>query len=220
MSEIEIEAKTVEEAIHKGLDELKAPRERVEIKILDEGTSGLFGLMGNKPAKVRLTVREEGEVNTCTADYAKAQIKIKEIAAKLLNLMGIEFTEINTSLMTGRILVDIKTADSSLIIGKNAQTLEALESIANLILHRDADTRVKAILDVEGYRKLQEEKFQSIARKAADEVKLTGKAYRFEPMTPHERRIVHMALKNDTDIETLSVGEGSQRKVMIKPKSK
>jgi spoIIIJ-associated protein len=213
MAEIEVEGKTVEEAIEEGLAKLGCTRDKIEIKILNEGTAGLFGLMGNKPARVRLTTK-----NGADADFSACQEKIKDILSNILNFMHLPFSEINTALMAGRLLAEIKSPESSFIIGKNGQTLEALEHIATLILNKDENTRIKITLNTEGYRKKQEKRIHSMAQKAAEQVKRTGKAFRFEPMSAKERRIIHLFLQNDPDIETLSEGEDIFRKVVIKPK--
>jgi len=213
MSEIEIEGKTVEEAIAEGLKQLNCTREKVEIKILNEGASGLFGLMGSKAAMVRITTKDHIQ-----ADLGKAQEQVKKIISDLLKLMGMSFNEINSSLMAGRVLVDIKSTEGALIIGKNGQTLEALETIVNLILNRDPETRVKSSLDVEGFRARQEEKLQSLAKDAAKQVKADGKSFSFEPMPARDRRIIHSALKAEPELETFSEGEGMFRRVVVKLK--
>ena len=215
MSEIEVEGKTVEEAIQQGLQSMGCTKDKVEIKILNEGTAGLFGLMGSKPARVRITPKEESP-----ADYVAAQKKIKEILSVILKLMKIDFQDINTAMLTGRLFADIKSADSRFIIGKNGQTLDSLEFILNLMLNRDENTRVKVTLDIEGYRRRQEEKLQSLAQKAGDQVQKTGKPFKFDPMTAKERRIIHISLKNYPGVETLSEGEGMFRKVVVKPADK
>ncbi|OGS03870.1 MAG: hypothetical protein A2204_05640 [Elusimicrobia bacterium RIFOXYA1_FULL_47_7] len=213
MSEIEIEAKTVEEAIQEGLKQLDCSRDKVEIKILNEGASGLFGLMGNKPAKVRMATKDGS-----ASDLGLAQESVKKILNDLLKMMSINYTAITVSLMGGRVLADIKSPDSSIIIGKNGQALEALESIVNLILNRDEKTRVKVSIDSEGYRLRQEERLQELARQAADQVKKSGKTFNFDPMPARDRRIIHLALKSDSALETLSEGEGMFRKVVVKLK--
>lgn len=215
MAEIEIEGKTIEEAIKDGLEKLGTTRDKVEIKILDEGTSGLFGLMGSKPSRVRLITAEEGQ-----ADYTKAQEKAKEILGNILKLMKFDVKEIHSAMLTGRIFVNIKSDDSSLIIGKSGQTLEAFEHIVNLMLHADPATRVKVTLDTENYRLKQEERLQSNALKAAAQVKKSGKPYRMDPMPSKDRRLIHMFLKDDPEIETTSEGEGAFRKIVIQPKKK
>jgi spoIIIJ-associated protein len=213
MAEIEVEGKSVEDAIKEGLEKLQCTRDKVEIKILNEGNTGLFGLMGNKAALVRLTTKDESGV-----EYVEAQKKVKEVLTHLLKLMNFDVKEIHTAMLTGRILANIKSDDSSLIIGRNGQTLEACEHIVNLILQKDEATRVKVNLDTENYRAKQEEKIQAIAHKAAEQVLNTGKVFRMDPMSSKDRRLVHMFLKDNTEVETFSEGEGAFRKVVIKPK--
>jgi spoIIIJ-associated protein len=213
MPEIEVEGKTVEEAIDDGLTKLGCSRERVEVKILDEGTSGLFGLMGTKPAKVLLMTRESSG-----GDFAEAQEKIKELIGNTLKLMNISFSGINTSLLAGRITADIKTTESGVIIGKNGQTLEALEHILGLMLNKNREPHIKVNLETQGFRAKQEEKLQAMAQNAADEVKKTGNPYRFEPMSAKDRRIIHVFLQNDPELETFSEGEGMFRKVVLQSK--
>jgi spoIIIJ-associated protein len=213
MAEIEVEGKSVEDAIKEGLEKLQCTRDKVEIKILNEGNTGLFGLMGTKAALVRLTTRDESGI-----EYVEAQKKVKEVLTKLLKLMNFDVKEIHTAMLTGRILANIKSDDSSLIIGRNGQTLEAFEHIVNLILQKDEATRVKVNLDTENYRAKQEEKIQAIAHKAAEQAINTGKVFRMDPMSSKDRRLVHMFLKDNTGVETFSEGEGAFRKVVIKPK--
>lgn len=217
MTEIEVEGKTVEEAIQQGLNKLGCSRNNVEIKILDEGTSGLFGLMGTKPARVKLITKDSVKTQKAI-DFVLAQNKVQEVISTILKLMNVSYEEINTSLMASRILVDVKTKESNLLIGKSGTTLEALENIVNLIISKNEKTRTKVVLDIEGYRRRQEDRLQSMAKKAAQYVKKTGKIWRFDPMPAHERRIIHMALKNEPNINTFSEGEGKLRKVIIKPK--
>lgn len=211
MSEIEVEGKTVEEAIQEGLGKLGCSQDKVEIKILNEGTSGLFGLMGNKPSRVRLITKER------VIDYILAQNSIRDILSNMLRLMNLNYKDINTAMLTGRLMVNIKSDDSRLIIGKNGQTLDALEHILNLMLNKNENTRTKVTLDTEGYRQQQEGRLQNIALKVAAQVKRTGKIHRFDPMSSRERRLIHISLKSDQDIETISEGEGIYRKVVVKP---
>jgi len=214
MKELEIEGKTVEEAIKEGLRTLNCSRENAEIKILDEGSSGLFGLMGNKPAKVRIS----SEKNLLEGiDLAKAQENAKKTIAEILKLMGISLTSAKTSVAEERIHVELTSPESSLIIGKNGQTLDALETILNLILSKNKPTRIKTDIDIENYRKRQEERLNELAHKAGEQARQTGKVFRLEPMSARERRIIHTALKASEDLETFSEGEGAVRKVVVKP---
>lgn len=216
MAELEIEGKTVEEAIKAGLDKLGVSKDKVKIKILNEGANGLFGLMGSKPAKV-LLVAEGVEIND-GIDYDQAKTKAKKTVAEILKLMGFTVDKVEASAADGAVLCDIKSPDSGLIIGKNGQTLDSLEHIVNLIVNRNSETRVKINLDTEDYKLHQEQRLKELALKAGEQVKTTGKTYRFDPMSAKDRRILHVTLKDVEGIETFSEGEGMFRKVIIKPK--
>lgn len=225
MAEIEVEGKTVEEAITAGLKKLGVSRDKVEIKILDEGTTGLFGLMGSKPAHIRMTAKDpsasapraDGETNP-DLDYPLTEKRAKEVLGEILRLMNISVHEITTVRADSRVIADVRTDESSILIGKNGQTLEAVEHILTLMLSRDKETRSKITIDTEHYRQRHEERLQVMAKKAADEVRRSGQVYRFEPMPSRDRRVIHVYLKEDPDIETFSEGDGPFRKIGIKPK--
>ena len=214
MAELEIEGKTVEEAIEEGLIKLGVTKDKVNVKILSEGAAGLFGLMGNKPAMVKLTTKD----GSSSVDLSQTKIMAKEAASKILELMGLTFTAITVSIAEDGVSVEVKSKDSKFIIGKNGQTLDALEHVLNLVLNKNAQTRTRISLDTEGYRKQQEERLDAMAKKAAETVSQTGKMFRFEPMSSRDRRIIHLILKDNADVETFSEGDGSFRKVVVKLK--
>ena len=228
MEEKEFSGKNVEEAIEKGLKELGLSRDDVEVKILDEGKAGLFGLMGASPAKIKLIVKplkglgaeEEREVvreKPSGVNLISAQKKVKEELDEILKLMGME-AEVTTSLEGGRVVADIKSENGAILIGKKGQTLDALQLIVNLIVNRDEKTRTRVIVDTESYRQRRENALVKMAREVADEVKSKGNPRELEPMNPAERRVIHLALKNDKDVETTSKGEGNFRRVVVSPK--
>ena len=220
MAEIEIEAKTVEDAIQDGLTKLGISREKVDIKILNDGSAGLFGLKGNKPARVRLVTKTGiGGTDDAVLDYPLAEKTAIAVVFQILTLMEVSFSDVAVSLMAGRITVAIKSDESALLIGKTGQTIDALEHIVNLMLSKDPTTRVKVTIDIDRFRGRQEEKLHTIAAAAAAEVKRSGTIYRFDPMSSVERRIIHVYLQADTEIETASEGDGSFRRVVIKPKN-
>ncbi|MBN1824605.1 MAG: protein jag [Endomicrobiales bacterium] len=216
MADLEIEGKTVEEAIDKGLAKLKCTRDDVKIKILDEGTSGLFGLMGSKPARVLLS---SGNGSSANVDLDGAATKAKKTVSEILKLMKIGFSDIISSKSGEGVSVEMKTSDGSLIIGKGGQTLDALEHVVNLIVNRDEATRTKIDLDTEGYRRRRLETIENLVKKGVAQAKRTGKPFRFDPMPARERRIIHVLLKEDASVETFSEGEGGFRKVVVKPKN-
>lgn len=230
MEEKEFSGKNVEEAIEKGLKELGLSRDDVEVKILDEGKAGLFGLMGASPAKIKLIVKpleglkaeEKGKATReklSGVNLISAQKKVKEELNEILKLMGME-AEITTSLEEGKVVADIKSENGAILIGKKGQTLNALQLIVNLIVNRDEKTRTKVIVDTENYRQRRENALMKMAGEVADEVKSKGRSRELEPMNPAERRVIHLALKDDRDVETTSQGEGNFRRVVVSPKKK
>lgn len=230
MEEKEFSGKNVEEAIEKGLKELGLSRDDVEVKILDEGKAGLFGLMGASPAKIKLIVKslkgleagEKGEAareEPSGVNLVSAQKKVKEELDEILKLMGME-AEVATSLEGTRVVADIKSENGAILIGKKGQTLNALQLIVNLIVNRDEKTRTKVIVDTENYRQRRENALVKMAGEVADEVKSKGRSRELEPMNPAERRVIHLALKDDRDVETTSQGEGNYRRVVVSPRKK
>lgn len=221
--ELEVSGKNIEEAISLGLKELNCSKDDVEIKILDEGTTGLFGLMGAKPAKVLLTLKKEEQqkISEVTkkeidADFDLACKNVKDYIEKIVSMMNININDIKVNHNNEIINVEVFTDSGSLLIGKSGQSLNALEYIVQLMLNTNPSTRVKVSIDTENYRQKQQERLKTIANKAIEYVKRTKKIYRFDPMSAKERKFIHNYLKEFPEFETFSEGEGSKRKVGVK----
>ena len=108
--------------------------------------------------------------------------------------------------------------DQGLLIGRRGETLSALQYVLNLIVNHQTRSHSVFGVDVEGYRRRRETALGDLARRVADRVRQNGQAMTLEPMPPAERRIVHITLADDPDVETISIGEGEARKVAITPK--
>ena len=213
--------KNVEEAIKKGLEKLGCTKEQAQIKVLNEGTAGLFGLMGTKPARVLIisdSVNCKQEV--IEVDPKEACKKTEKILSGIAAKMGVSIKNIKSKFSADIVNAEIEAEDSGFIIGKNGQTLDALEYIVQIMVNNDLNAKIKINLDCENYREKQNEKLKILADKAVEYVSRTGKIYRFDPMNAKERKIIHMYLKNNPKIETFSEGEGAMRKVAIKPSKK
>jgi spoIIIJ-associated protein len=117
------------------------------------------------------------------------------------------------------ILVDVNGDDLSILIGRRAETLNALQYIATLIISKELGRSVSVIIDVEGYRSRREGQIRQLARRMADQAVKTGRRQVLEPMPASERRIIHIELREHPDVSTESVGEEPRRKVTIIPKS-
>ena len=117
----------------------------------------------------------------------------------------------------GELILDISGKDMAVLIGRHGKTLDALQFIVSMITVRTIGFRYPVIVDVEGYKNRQREKLESIARNAAAKAAKQHRSVKLRPMTPYERRIVHIALRDDERVETASEGEGSARHVVVVP---
>lgn len=204
MTAVEKIGKTVEEAVALALAELNVNENRVDVEVIEVPSKGLFGLIGTKPAKVRVTLKKIDAV-------AVAQ----EFLQNIFTAMNIEVAIEKIAAEEG-IIFNLHGQDLGILIGKHGQTLDALQYLTNLAANRDIEQdRVKIVVDVEDYRKRREETLYRLAERLADKVKRRGERVVLEPMSRHERKIIHMALQEDKRISTYSEGEEPYRKVVI-----
>lgn len=229
MQVIEKSAKTIEEAVEAALEELKVDRERVDIEVLEQPSKGIFGLIGSKLAKVKVSVREDKVVEKPKEKVEKKEIRVtdytleKEKARKflrdVLESMDIK-AEIRVRDTSEGLYINLAGPRMGVIIGRRGQTLDSLQYLVSLVVNKDKerDGFVKVILDTEDYRKKREETLQRLAKRLADRVQKTGKKVELEPMNPYERRIIHSTLQEFEGITTFSEGEEPYRKVIISHK--
>ena len=117
----------------------------------------------------------------------------------------------------GELILDITGEDLAVLIGRHGKNLDALQTLVSVVTIRKIGFRYPVVVDVEGYKNRQRQKLESIARSVANRAAGQEKSIKLRPMTPYERRIVHIALRNDDRVETASEGEGSARHVVIIP---
>jgi spoIIIJ-associated protein len=115
------------------------------------------------------------------------------------------------------VMVDIHGEDLSILIGRKAETLNALQYIASLIVGKELERSIPLVVDVEGYRARREQQIRQLARRMADQAIKTGRRQVLEPMPANERRLVHIELRNNPNVTTQSIGEEPRRKVTIVP---
>ena len=118
----------------------------------------------------------------------------------------------------GELILDITGGNLAILIGRHGKTLDALQFIISAITTRTLGFRYPVVVDVEGYKNRQRQKLESMAQSAAARAVNQGRNVKLRPMTPYERRIVHLALRDNDDVETASEGEGSSRHVVIIPR--
>ena len=203
MKIIEVTGKTVEEALKHALDELKLTKDKVDVEIINEGSKGLFNLIGTKPAKIKVTKKPEPIDNA------------KEFLINVLSSMNID-AEIRINEENDVTKIDLSGHKMGLVIGYRGETLDSLQYLVSLVINKNHNNSYKrVVLDAENYRKKREETLIRVAQKSAYKVRKSQRPYKLEPMNPYERRIIHSALQEYTDINTHSEGEEPFRRIVI-----
>lgn len=118
----------------------------------------------------------------------------------------------------GELILDITGDDLAVLIGRHGRTLDSIQFLVSAIVRRKLGYRYPVVVDVEGYKSRQRQKIESIAKSAANRAVSQDRDVPMRPMTPYERRIVHITLRDDVRVETESEGEGSERHVVVKPR--
>ncbi len=205
--------KTVEEAIRKGLEELKVSRDDVIIEVLEEPTSGgVLGILSAKLAKVRLTV--DKKISDTQAEATKA--KLDEILKNIFEITNENDIEYTIEKVNNQMLLNINGEKIAHLIGYKGKTIESLQSLLNAMLQREDEEYAKVFVEINGYKKQKEQKLRRLANKMADNVIRFRKPIKLEPMSAYERLIIHKELANRKDVETESIGEEPRRRVVIK----
>ena len=211
-----------------GLFGIGGEQARVRVTALEEGT-----------ARPMAEPEEEGMARPMAEPAMEgaepAEIEIKDVASPEVDLASdhlsqlLAFMEIDGEVSVrapetpgdglGRAsaVLDVDGDDLGLLIGRRGTTLAALQYIINLMVSRKMGSRVLISLDIEHYRRRREDTLTGLAQRMADRVRQSGRSLTLEPMPAGERRIVHLALAEDSAVTTGSVGEGDGRKVVIYP---
>lgn len=239
MKTIEQRGKSVEDAVEQACAQLGVTRDQVEVEVLEEQKGGLFGLLSQPSAMVRVTVKEEPQRESdvpAASEVAPTEEPAETAAApppsveearalvqSILDSMEISATATVLSLTDAseaggrQVIIDMVGDDSGVLIGKYGQTLYALQYLVNIILNKGNANPLKVLLDVQGYRERREESLKTVARNAAARAKRQGRKVKLEPLPIHERRIIHLTLQDDKSVFTYSEGEDPNRYVIVAP---
>ena len=243
MDSVEIEGKTIDEAIEKACSEFNVPREKLNIEIISDCATGFLGL-GSKKAKIKASIMSiDMAIDTPSAQFRKGAQRKSSVISDSIEPAGPEASVENPAVRAKRILEGIlqrmnldcpltveETADtillnikgdgSGLLIGKRGQNLDAIQYIVNKSVSKNTNNRKMIVVDTESYRRKREESLIALAAKLAEKVKKSKKALTVGHMNAHDRRIIHLALQNDESLTTKSRGEGEFRKIVIMPAKK
>lgn len=313
---LEFEDKQVEDAVARASKELDIPKDKLKYDVISYGSSGIFGLVGIKKARIRVAVpspKKQGKKRGGKSEPAPAQetaderreekTEQEEIADTIVSLMEETFetpsiteapspdhptaaeteaippdaetdieppplseqetpepspepqekerdkpmelnaateaalekgrealqqiidfitteAEVVVQRETDRVLFDVKGGNAGVLIGRRGQTLEAIQYLVEKIVNKNADNRVRVQVDIEGYLEGRRARLEELAAKLSAKAKRSGKPVTLGQLNSHDRRIVHLSLRDDTAVRTQSQGDGFYRKLVIFPKKK
>lgn len=207
--------KTIEEAVRKGLEELKVARDDVIIEVLEEPKAGgILGMLSQKLAKVRLVVDKKISEDVLNA----TQERITQILADIFKITGEDNIKCTCTGDSRQVIVKLELDNPKHLIGYKGKTIESIQSILNAMLQREDEEYSKVFVEVNNYKKEKEEKLKFFANKMANNVVKFNKPIKLEPMSAYERMIVHQELSKREDIITESYGEEPRRRLVIKKK--
>jgi spoIIIJ-associated protein len=231
---LEVSGKTVADAIKRATELTGKSEAELQVTVLSEGTRGILGLGGEEahilvsvvaaPTPAPSTADDAPSVSDSAEDGARGAPVSEEVAndarmvlLDLLDLMSMD-TDVEIQQRDGNLVLEVIGEDLGLLIGRRGETLGALQFLLNLVLAKRLKKWARVIVDVEGYRARREETLSGLARRIAFRVRETGQPIALEAMPANERRIIHLALADNPNVSTGSVGEGDHRKVVISPK--
>lgn len=240
----EFQAKNVEKALERASDELNIPAEKLKHEVVTYGSTGIFGLVGIKKAKIKVFVDEkkkdkktnkppeklplpENSANSAedsvndNSNNGKSDEEIIPFGIKALQTIvdGISAdATIKSEQSKDKLLFSISGGDSGVLIGKRGQTLEAIQYLLEKMINKKTTNKIRVMVDVEGYLEKRKANLQQMASRMAEKAKKIRKPVTIGQMNAHDRRIVHIHLKDENGIRTQSIGDGYYRKLMIFPK--
>lgn len=201
----ETEGKTRAEAEKKALEVLGVTGDDVKFETVG-ASRGILGFVSRKPVRVRVYPKSDG---------LPGEAAIKGVLLTIVEKMGVDAEISKEGKVDGNHYVELASEDSGFLIGKHGRTLDALQFLVNLIVDSRMRKGKRVMLDVESYRKKREEALNRLASSVADRVGRNGRSVLLNYMNPYERRIVHLALEEDSRVMTKSEGEGVYKRVRI-----
>ena len=247
MSAVEAEGSTVEAAVAAALTQLQADEEQVEIEILAQASRGFLGIGGRKarvratlrnpvsvqesesasPSGIDQSSRERrrgGRRRAPAGESAARPVPVSKetgenacrILSETLRLMGVE-APVSLDVQGAEAVINLEDTVDGLLIGRKGQTLDALEYLLNRMVAREEEEEAHLILDAEGYRERRRQSLESLALRLSERAKRRRKTVTLNPLSPRDRRVVHLALEDDPLVVTKSLGRGYFRRLSIVP---
>ncbi len=222
------EGKTTKEATENGLKQLNVSRSQVEVKVLEsDDKRSFFSILAPRVVKVELTLKEtvvkkEKEVArkprrefiVSAEDMVKAKENVEKFLKEFEKSLP-EETEIKVIEKDNKINVSINNGELGFLIGYRGETLYSMQNILTSVAGKGIESRVSVILDVSDYKAKREKTLEELADKVAKTVIKTAKPVKLEPMQAYERKIIHSKLQENENVETTSVGEEPNRRIVV-----
>ena len=236
---------SVAEAIDAALDEMGVQQDAVEYEVVSEGDEGVGPTGGSVSVRVWIkpgveifrdaetpeaedaSIGGEGTKHATSSRSDTPDLSDEELDAvadagvetigEILKLLGIAAEVDEYEGDEGEIILDIVGEDLGLLIGRHGRTLDAIQVLVSAISNRKLDQRYPIVVDVSGYRHRRRLKLEEIAKRAADRAARQRRPVEMRPMTSFERRVVHVALREDSRVTTVSEGEEPRRMVVVHP---
>ncbi len=242
----EFQGKSVEQALEAASNELNIPVEAIKHEVVTYGSTGIFGLVGIKKAVINVFVEDQAppvqtEVPPPTAIDTDASLPeatpakdlsmpppavdqalvafgksaLQTIVDEITSGAGVDVVQ-----EAERLLFTVSGGESGVMIGKRGQTLEAIQYLLEKMINKRSAHRVRVMVDVEGYLEKRKKNLEQLAARMAEKAQRIKKPVTIGQMNAHDRRIVHIHLKDRNSVRTQSIGDGYYRKLMIFPKKK
>ena len=245
METFEFQGKNAEDAIENACRKLNMTRDAMEIEVIEPGSAGIFGLVGGRKARIRVIIptkepqpAERPEPKTIEEAKTETEQRVeqaigtqvesaeeknglavaKDALENILTLIPVEGTSVTAMQTDGIISLEIEGDKSGLLIGRKGRTLDALQFVVNKIVNKTLEKRTHVVIDSESYRQRRKEFLTQMALQMGSKAKKIKKPVVTNLLYPHDRRIVHLALKDDNELSTKSRGDGLFKKVIIIPK--
>jgi len=221
------EGKTTNEAIEKGLKELKVSKNEVEIKVIEnEEKRSFFDILAPRVVKVEMKLKEKKEEKRQQIESKEeiqidrkvledAKEKVQDFFSKFLKLTTGEEVKYSCIIEDNTIKVVVNDKKADFLIGYRGETLNSMQTILSAVAVRETNEKIRVELDILDYRAKRKKSLEELAEKIAKSVIRTRKPITLEPMTPYERKIIHTKLQENNKVKTVSIGEGLHRKVVI-----
>ena len=219
------EGRTTNEAIENGLKQLRVSKDKVEIKVLEnEEKRSFFSILAPRVVKVEMTLKEDKTekkeikpkkiIELSEEEQEKAEENVKTFMEEIIKELPENTTYAIHKDKTG-LNVEISNENLGFLIGYRGETLYAFQNILSAIAGKDIDKKVRVILDIEGYKAKREKTLEELAEKVAKTVIKTRKPVKLEPMQAYERKIIHSKLQQNDKVQTESIGEEPNRRIVI-----